>query len=180
MNKIMDFALSLGFTKVMVIQTDLIVVQDEVVERGCAACPNYGRYLSCPPAVETPAWFRDYLAGFRQALLVQLKGTLTGDPVTIDHNEALQYAARMNQWLLTLEEFCQAAGFSRARSFIGGHCQLCESCIGPGSDCRHPEEMRTSVDANGINVVETCAAAGCPLKFPVTDSVTWTGLVLLD
>lgn len=180
MDEIIDFALSQGFTKVKVIQAGTIVVQDEVVERGCKACPRYGHYLSCPPAVEPPALFRDYLSGFRQALLVQLKGKLAGGVVKVDHNEALGYAARMNQWLLTLEEFCRARGFTRARSYIGGHCQLCESCVGPGSTCRHPEEMRTSMDANGINVVETCAAAGCPLVFPVTDSVTWTGLVLLD
>lgn len=180
MNEIIDFSLSQGFTTVKVIQTGSIVVQDEVVEKGCAACPKYGHYLSCPPVVETPQQFRKYLASFRQALLVQLKGKLSGDPVTVNHSEALGYAARMNQSLLTLEAFCQELGFPRARSFIGGHCQLCDSCVEPGSACRHPEEMRTSMDANGINVVETCAAAGCPLEFPVTDSVTWTGLVLLD
>lgn len=180
MQDIINYALSLGLTGAQIIPTSIILVQDEVVDRGCAACPSYGKYLSCPPAVSPPEEFRKFLAGFQKALLVQLKDKTAGDPSTGDYGEAFNHLSRMNNALLSLEEFCRTSGFPRARCYIGGHCQLCESCVGPGSPCRNPELLRTSMDANGINVVETCKAAGCPLEFPVKETVTCTGLILLE
>lgn len=180
MDKIIEYALSVGLTRAQIMPVSKIIVQDEVVERGCAACPSYGRYLSCPPVVPPPEEFRKYLTNYRQALLVQLVGKIAGDPPPADHSDAYAHLSCLNKALMSLEQFCQANGFPRARCFIGGHCQLCESCVEPGLECRNPELLRTSMDANGINVVETCAAAGWPMEFPVTDSVACTGLVLLE
>lgn len=180
MNILIEYALSLGLTRAKIIQTNIIVVQNEVVERGCAACPSYGRYLSCPPAVPPPEIFRKYLNSFSKALLVQLIGGISGDQFAAGNKDAFKHFSILNKALLSLEEFCRANCFPRARCFIGGHCQLCDSCVGPGLECRKPVLLRSSIDANGINVVETCAGAGWPMKFPVTDSVSCTGLVLLE
>jgi len=51
--------------------------------------------------------------------------------------------------------------------------------VGAAEPCRHTFQARSSMEAMGIDVVATVERAGLPVAFPVTDKVTWTGLVLL-
>ncbi|MDH7479835.1 MAG: DUF2284 domain-containing protein [Syntrophomonadaceae bacterium] len=177
---LIDYALELGLTRARRVETGDIVVKDEVVYRWCAGCPEYGRNLSCPPAVEPPEKFRQFLGSYRFGMLVQLSHRLKEDPAAAGYGEAYELSTRLHLLLLALEDFCRENGYPRARCFIGGCCRLCGTCPGPGNHCLNPREARSSMEANGISVVETCAAAGWPLEFPVKDQVTWTGLVLLD
>jgi predicted metal-binding protein len=179
-SQIISFAISQGISRAAIIGADKIVVQDEVVDRWCAGCPEYGRNLNCPPALPPPSHFRQVLAGYRRGLLVQLSGTLREDPAAAGYQEAYRHASKLHQIMLQLEDCCRKQGFARARCFIGGCCRRCGTCPGPGNDCLRPAEARSSMEGNGINVVETCAAVGWEIEFPVRDSVSWTGLVLLE
>ncbi|NPV92711.1 MAG: DUF2284 domain-containing protein [Firmicutes bacterium] len=178
--QIVSFARSLGLSRAAVIEADRIVVEDEVVDRWCAGCPEYGHNLNCPPMLPPPREFRQVLAGYRRGLLVQLTESLREDPAVAGYREAYRQSSRLHRMMLSLENYCQRSGFTRARCFIGGCCRLCGACPGPGNECLHPEQARSSMEGNGINVVETCSRVGWGLEFPVRDSVSWTGLVLLD
>ena len=46
--------------------------------------------------------------------------------------------------------------------------------------CRKPFRARPSMEAVGIDVLATAAAAGLPVQMPATDDPVWTGLLLLD
>lgn len=178
--ELIKYALGLGITRAKEIRAGDIVVRDEVVASGCAGCPEYGHNLMCPPSVPPPAEFRKMLSAYHRGILMQLAAPLKEDPAISGYAEAFAHAARLHQVVCSVEERGRGMGFGRARGFIGGCCRLCGTCPGPGKGCRHPEKARSSLEANGVSVVETCAGAGWPLEFPVRDRVTWTGLVLLD
>ena len=73
-----------------------------------------------------------------------------------------------------------------AAALDGGECALCPVCTAaeaapgePVAACRHPFAARPSMEALGIDVVRTAAAAGLDVRFP-TDEPRWTGLLLID
>ncbi|NPV72507.1 MAG: DUF2284 domain-containing protein [Pelotomaculum sp.] len=179
-NELINYSLELGITRAGVIRAGDIIVREEVVSAGCAGCPEYGHNLMCPPSIPPPDKFREMLASYSKGILLQLEATLRPDPAGNGYSEAFIHAGRLHSMVCRIERRGREMGFVRARGFIGGCCRLCGSCPGPGERCRHPETARSSMEANGISVVETCAGAGWPLEFPVKDRVTWTGLVLLD
>ncbi|HRT71811.1 MAG TPA: DUF2284 domain-containing protein, partial [Syntrophales bacterium] len=60
----------------------------------------------------------------------------------------------------------------------------CDVCVaaeprGAGEACRFPFKARPSMEAMGIDVIATLESVGWPSGFPVTDRVTWTGLILV-
>ena len=62
-----------------------------------------------------------------------------------------------------LERFAFLEGHYRAFSFHSGPCDLCDECD-VNCPCRHPTEARPSMEACGIDVFATAAAAGLPIR----------------
>jgi len=79
-----------------------------------------------------------------------------------------------------------ALGCAFAAGFGGGECRLCEACVAVQTGtstrepCRQPFRARPSMEAVGVDVLATAAAAGLPIQMPATDDPVWTGLLLLD
>ena len=72
-------------------------------------------------------------------------------------------------------------GYRFAAAFAGGDCVLCDVCAGAnGQPCNHPFEARPSMEAVGIDVVATAAAAGLAIELPADEHPRWTGLLLID
>ena len=72
-------------------------------------------------------------------------------------------------------------GYRFAAAFAGGDCVLCDVCAGAsGAPCKHPFEARPSMEAVGIDVVATAAAAGLVVELPADEHPRWTGLLLID
>jgi predicted metal-binding protein len=71
-------------------------------------------------------------------------------------------------------------GYSLAMAFISGHCQLCEKCNTEAGICRHPELMRMSEDAIGVNVKKTAANADIAYIFPFSKNADSFALLLID
>jgi predicted metal-binding protein len=82
--------------------------------------------------------------------------------------------------VVDLEKAAMKQGYSLAISFISGHCQLCEKCNTDTKICRHPELMRMSEDAIGVNVKKTAANAGIAYIFPFTKNADSFALLLID
>lgn len=154
------------------------IIVDERVRLKCQIplCDSFGRNLMCPPFLPSVPQFREALARFDSAILVQVRALLKdtkGDP----YLPARQLHAIINMG----EKHAFQSGSRFALGLIGGCCRLCKTCVAAdsGRACRHPFQARPSMEAMGIDVQATAEKAGLPFVFPVREEVIWTGLILL-
>ncbi|HOV79977.1 MAG TPA: DUF2284 domain-containing protein, partial [Bacillota bacterium] len=178
--ELIKYAGELGVTEAREIRVADIIVKDEVVSAGCANCPEYGRNLMCPPSVPPPSFFKKTLSTYKRGIIMRLDASLRSDPSVAGYGEAYAYGARLHLAVYSVEKRCRQLGFTRSAGYIAGCCRLCGVCPGLGERCRDPEKARSSMEANGIDVLETCSRIGWKLEFPVKEKVSWIGLILLD
>ena len=181
LKKVIDTLKKKGASEVRVIKAADVVV-DERVRLKCQIplCDSYGKNLMCPPYLPSVMDFRDALARYDRALLVQLSVPL--HKKSKDRTKEVFDPARVLHELINLgERLCFEAGHRFATGLIGGCCRLCEVCIvmEPEGHCRHPFRARPSMEAMGIDVIGTLETAGLPLpRFPVQEKVVWRGPLL--
>lgn len=179
------------------------VVTDPRVTLKCRVplCAGYGRNLMCPPFAPTVAEFAATLSRYTMALVVQQPIALSAtdvarryggkslDELSLSPDYQSVLAASQNTLddiLTTLEGEALALGYAFAAGFGGGECRLCEACVAAQTGtstrepCRKPFLARPSMEAVGVDVLTTAAAAGLPIQMPATDDPVWTGLLLLD
>lgn len=181
---------------------------DERVRLKCRVplCEHYGSNLMCPPFVPTPDETRAVLARYDKALVVQRGIPLTQAAVTHEFGADGYAAGRQGgdgraepdsrgwydlavrtsknefaEVMTALEAEAFRMGFRFAAAYAGGDCTLCDTCVGQsGAACRHPFAARPSMEAVGIDVVATAAAAGLVVTLTSVDRPMWTGLLLID
>ncbi|HRT27205.1 MAG TPA: DUF2284 domain-containing protein [Syntrophales bacterium] len=168
-----------GATRGKIIDIADIVV-DERVRLKCRIplCDSFDRNLMCPPRLPSLDEFRQALSRFSGAILVQVSAEFMGP------GEAFRHAKTLHELINLGEKEAFEAGFRFAAGLIGGCCRLCDVCVaaeprGAGEACRFPFKARPSMEAMGIDVIATLESVGWPSGFPVTDRVTWTGLILV-
>lgn len=179
--ELVGLALSRGALTSRVISARRVVV-DPRVRLKCQVplCPHYGHNLVCPPAVPSPAEFKEILRRYRAAVVVVVSGRLSGS-----HEDRLKQsdhlALELHGLVASLEARAVELGFPLACGLAGGHCRLCATCVGQrsGKMCPRPFQPRPSAEALGVDVMRTALRAGIKLSFPVSDTVQWTGLVLI-
>lgn len=159
------------------------IVVDERVRLKCQIplCDSYGKNLMCPPFVPSVAFFRDALARYTRAVLIQVTSPL-GDTVHGRPSaEVYAPAKKLHELVNLAEKWAFAYQFRFAAGLIGGCCRLCDECaaVNHNGHCRHPFKARPSMEAMGIDVVNTLSHAGLSIRFPVADDVTWTGVLLI-
>ena len=182
LKKVIDTLRKKGASEVKLINASDVIVDERVrIKCQIPICETYGKNLMCPPYLPSVKEFRAALAHYDKALLVQLSVPL--HKKTKGRTKAIFDPARVLHELVNLgERLCFESGYRFATGLIGGCCRLCEECIvmEPEGHCRHPFRARPSMEAMGIDVIGTLEKTGLPiLRFPVTDNVTWTGLILL-
>lgn len=172
-----------GASEALLINVSDIVV-DERVRLKCRVplCDSYDRNLMCPPYVPAIAEFREALHRYSLAVLIQVSAALEKPYANAPTEEIFIPAKKLHELVHSGEKEAFAAGFRFAAGFIGGCCRLCDECVAvEGSkECRHPFKARPSMEAMGIDVMATSEKAGLSMgSFPVSDRVTWTGLILI-
>jgi len=181
-NKIISALEEAGATRTLPIKAGDVVVDDRVrLKCRIPICEAYGRNLMCPPHVPPVEEFRTALAGFSDAVLVQLTASLPKDPKD-PKKDVFAAAKRLHELVNLGERTAFEEGFRFATGLIGGCCRLCDECEGvkPGGRCAHPFKARPSMEAMGIDVTATTEKAGIDVpSYPIDQSVTWTGLILL-
>lgn len=154
------------------------IIIDERVRLKCQVplCDSYNRNLMCPPHTPSVAVFEETLSRYSRAILLQVCASAGGS------NDPFRPAKRLHELVNIAEKEAFLSGFRFAAGFIGGCCRLCRQCVAVrgGITCRFPFKARPSMEAMGIDVIATTARAGLPISFPVSDFVTWTGIILLD
>jgi predicted metal-binding protein len=155
----------------------------------------------CPPFAPTAEQFADTLRRYALALVVQQAIPLTAAEVARRYrgkgigelvaSTAYQRALAASQNAFAavmgaLEREALGLGYAFAAAFGGGECRLCEACVAAATGtstsapCRRPFQARPAMEAVGIDVLATAAAAGLPIQMPADDDPVWTGLLLLD
>jgi predicted metal-binding protein len=195
-------ALEKGAADAKIIPTSKVVVEDRVVLKCKVGCNHYGKTLACPPYTPTAEEFRKIVSEYSYAMFMKFTTNATAEPEVYPYlmtyeadpkvpNEIKEKAAKfwqgwkdskraMLQSVVDLEKAAMNKGYSLAIAFISGHCQLCDNCNLETKICRHPELMRMSEDAIGVNVKKTAANAGIAFNFPFTKNADSFALLLID
>lgn len=188
--RLADKALALDADRARPFDAGRIVIQERVrLKCLTPLCPAYGVHLMCPPNLPSVDWFRKVVSQYKRALLIQVISRLeqprAGEAAALKpeaKEDAFASAIFLHKIVGKVEQEAMTMGYPLAAGLIAGHCRLCLVCVGQGSDqpCPQPGKARPSMEAMGIDVVATAAAAGLPLKFPAKEEVVWTGLILVD
>jgi predicted metal-binding protein len=159
------------------------IVVDERVRLKCQipVCDSYGKNLMCPPFIPSVAFFRDALARYTGAVLIQVTSPLPGDVNRSSSVEVYAPAKKLHELVNLAEKWAFAYQCRFATGLIGGCCRLCDECtaVKNGRFCRHPFKARPSMEAMGIDVVATVVNARLTTRFPIANEVTWTGILLI-
>jgi len=179
------------------------VVVDERVRLKCLVpvCDDYGLNLMCPPYVMSVQEFREVLAKYNWAILIQIEEPIPAE-MKKEIRQACDVAAlyksakfidsykksfdpiKMKQHRIVHKVEAQAfmLGYRFATGFKAGSCKLCPECTASSNSqepCRHPFRARPSMEAVGIDVFKTAENAGLPFDIPSTNKTVWNGLVLV-
>jgi len=178
------FATELGAEDGRIIATNKVVVENRVILKCKYWCEGYGANWSCPPFVPSPDEFRSILKEYKYALVTKFKcsakvneeirGLLMNREPHGKRGEELEDFYRIwgedkrkaHRSLLKLEKFAFTKGFALALGLRPGSCNLCTQCD-VKKPCVHPESLRFSPEAVGVNLIKTLQNAGMSLNFPL-------------
>ncbi len=171
-----------GASEVRLIDVKKIVV-DERVRLKCQIplCDTYGRNLMCPPHLPSVEDFRRALRRYSRAILVQVSAAVPVQSGSELPEDVFAPATKLHELVNMGEKMAFEAGLHFAAGLIGGCCRLCKECVAAQGEtrCRFPFKARPSMEAMGIDVFSTLEKIGVPVSgLPVSDRVTWTGLIL--
>lgn len=124
----------------------------------CKECSQYGHLWCCPPfdfdtTAKIAPYRYAYIIGIRVAVDPHLRETVK-DPVTI--GEMAEFLTRdfrryMDHIILGLEKAVPGS-----LAFHAGRCYLCDYCARLfDKPCRHPSQMRPSLESYGFDVAKT-------------------------
>ncbi len=192
MPELRKIALDSGANELRLIATATIKTAAWVRLKCRYGCKAYSKHLSCPPYSPTPEETEKILSDYEDAVLVEFVGLPKGtavDPRHI-HHHLKDLILQVEGAIYNLERHAFLSGCYKAFGFGAYPCSLCETCVLEGSDvdfhavnrlCRHPDRLRPSMEASGIDVYATVRAAGFELEVVRSfDEVIKTfGLVLL-
>jgi predicted metal-binding protein len=152
-----------------------IVVAEWVLMKCRYGCPDCGRRRTCPPFTPSPDQFRAVLQGYRSSLLIWVEAAGRDDLPTTRR--------RLHQAIVDLERAAFLDGNHKAFGLVDGTCVWCaadQECV--PSACRHPEKVRPSLGACGVDAFATAAAAGVPLQVVRErgDAYRLLGMLLID
>ena len=195
-------ALEQGTADAKIIPANQIVIEDRVVLKCKVGCNHYGETLACPPYTPTAEQFRKIVAEYGYAMFMKFTTSASCEPEvykylmtyqtdsTVPKDMKAKASAFWQGWkdskismlqtVVDLEKAAMKQGYTLAMSFISGHCQLCDKCNTETKICRHPELMRMSEDAIGVNVSKTAKNAGIHYQFPFNKKADSFALLLIE
>lgn len=178
------------------------VVVDERARLKCSIpiCDDYGLNLMCPPNVMSIQAFREILAKYNHAILIQIEAPIPPkmmEEIRKAEDVAALYKStkfldiykktfdpvklKLHRIVHKVEAQAFALGYRFATGFTAGSCKLCKECVAISSHepCRQPFRARPSMEAVGIDVFKTAENASLPFEIPPKHKTVWNGLVLV-
>jgi len=156
-------ALDLGANDAKIISTDMISIQDEIIEL-CREplCEGFGTSINCPPHAMIPAEFRKEIKGFHNALLFKTDVA----PEILLSEKRHEAFRKIYEIVIQLETLAMQGGYSQSRGLAAGSCKPvfctdydCQALI-DGASCRYDDQARPSMEALGINVFKLIEDVG--------------------
>ena len=132
-----------------VVDTEEIPFRTYVVD-ACAMnyCGRYNKTWQCPPAVGTLEKLKESCLSYKQAVIFTTYHPLE-DSFDIEGMERGRTAHEK-----ITDQAVEIFSGEEVKTLSAEGCNLCESCTYPDAPCRFPNKARSSVEANGISVVE--------------------------
>ena len=158
-----DIALESGSSAVKQISPQEIIVVQWVRNKCQFGCPTYGKRFTCPPYALTLEETAATLQSYNKALLVEFSN------VSSEQGQLESFGRMANKVLWDMERAAFLNGHQKAFFYGAGPCRLCRSCpaeklknptLFSKKECKHPKEIRPSMEAAGIDVFETVRRAG--------------------
>ncbi|MDH5510537.1 MAG: DUF2284 domain-containing protein [Nitrospinota bacterium] len=177
-----EYALERGASRARVFPARLVAVDERVrIKCQIPLCPHYGHCLVCPPNAPTVEEFRRALELYENAIMIQVKSSITGDMKSISHDEVTKYmAAPGEEWkkhkgsgltdeqkdldgmrlaaialhkvVNEVEGRALTLGYTYAIGLIGGECMLCVTCVGVGSGKNCPRPYEARASMEGVGI----------------------------
>lgn len=154
-------------------------------------CFNYGR-LTCPPHSPDAITMRRILDNYHVGLIFQFTGQWEpeNDQIQLDESgraiRALWYEEKerkkFNETLIALEKDFFFEGYYKAFGLGSGPCLICGLKCGLQGPCTHPNEVRPSMEACGIDVYATVRKLGLEISTIKNPEAIFNviGLILIE
>ncbi len=185
LQRLLTHAERAGATRAAILPAHCVLVEEQLAAF-CRhpRCPFWGLSLSCPPHVAGPEGFRRLLRVCREVLVLRLEV----QACSLQGEERPQVFRLLHELVATVEQRARALGYRDAAGFAGGSCKAsfcadtteCRVLAGRGR-CRYPDQARSSLSGQGVNVGTLMRAAGWDGElFASGNEMSWlAGLVLL-
>ena len=153
----------------------LVSFFNQKVRETCKSCKRYGHKSTCPPYVESVAYYKTLLSTYS-------KGILFIEKFIIDNPDNWQElgasSSRSIQEVLYDYRTELINQYHFPLVFGAGSCKNCEKCSIP---CAYPDKSLMPIEATGLNVVELVYnLTKIELVFPVKDYFYRIGMVIFD
>jgi predicted metal-binding protein len=156
-------AVQLGASGAAVIAVDRIVIEDSLASL-CREprCDNFGLSASCPPHVQGPAKFKEWMQASTGAVFFKIEvpsGSLFSD----DRREIMEL---LHDIAAQVEQYAVEQGYANSKAFAGGSCKkiFCRDqthcAVLANEKCRNPAIARPSMSGFGVNVGKLIEASG--------------------
>lgn len=162
-----------GFSHVGPLRADTIQLLPDV-RKMCEACKKYDTNWACPPGCGTLEECRERIGAYREGILVQTVGQLEDE---MDGEGMMEAEKRHRE---TFVAFHQAllADYPGLLAIGAGTCSRCKECTYPTAPCRFPYQRTSSMEANGMLVLQVCKDNGMQYYYgPCT--IAYTSCFLL-
>lgn len=152
LEKYVDLARGKGADDAVIVDTSSVVTAPWVRMKCRFGCSGYGLRLSCPP--HTPDYDRTRLMldSYSRAILLHFHWA-----------KGYKTVNNLNDTIVDLETALFLDGFYKAFALGCGFCTRCKVCDTTGH-CVHPDRMRPSMEACGIDVYRTARSNGLPIE----------------
>lgn len=149
------------------------LVFEERVKLNCFYCKNYNTHWMCPPRIPQLD-YQKVISEYDHGIFARIEMPFTDADFP---DIRVRSTNELHRALLSLERYLWEHDEPLALSFIGGSCKLCKNGCGK-ERCNNPYQARMSMEASGINVVESLRKYGISVVFPPKGSLVRIGMLL--
>lgn len=150
---------------------------DPIFRKYCKdnVCGKYGACWSCPPDIGTYEELKARVQAYDTVLLFSRTYPIEGADDLAGMLEAgkqhNRFTAKIQRLVRPLFPHCFVTGT--------GDCRLCDTCTRPENlPCRLPDEMLTSLEACGANVIDLAEKARLPWKMESRTIIYFSAILL--
>jgi predicted metal-binding protein len=148
-------ALQLGASAAAVIAVDRIVIEEGLASL-CRKprCENFGLSASCPPHVQGPAKFREWMQASTGAVFFKIEVPSS----SLFSDDRREIMGLLHDIAAQIEQHAIEIGYANSKAFAGGSCKMIfcrerSNCAALANEkCRNPAIARPSMSGFGVNV----------------------------